>query len=193
MSAPKQQRCGIETSSARETIISSFRTMVWKRIILCCRSSSSLHGRPAFPWQPPTTPTICARRMPKCRASCSASRPARPFRMRIKWSSRPTSSMSKRQTKCTSCSPWCRKPARIPPKLPNSVTLILILDTLKFHITKRRTVWIIRRFLKSSAGKVWSAATAPMFRRPTKTVWNTRSAWSKRWATRTTILSCGTT
>lgn len=48
-------------------------------------------------------------------------------------------------------------------------------------------------FLKSSAGKVWSAATAPMFRRPTKTVWNTRSAWSKRWATRTTILSCGTT
>ncbi len=88
---------------------------------------------------------------------------------------------------------WCRKPARIPPKLPNSVTLILILDILKFHITKRRTVWIIRRFLKSSAGKVWSAATAPMFRRPTKTVWNTRSAWSKRWATRTTILSCGTT
>ncbi len=137
-----------------ETIISSFRTMVWKRIILCCRSSSSLHGRPAFPWQPPTTPTICARRMPKCRASCSASRPARPFRMRIKWSSRPTSSMSKRQTKCTSCSPWCRKPARIPPKLPNSVTLILILDTLKFHITKRRTVWIIRRSLKSSAGTV---------------------------------------
>ena len=36
-------------SSARETIISSFRTMVWKRIILCCRSSSSLHGRPEFP------------------------------------------------------------------------------------------------------------------------------------------------
>ena len=34
-------------------------------------------GRPASRWQPPTTPTICGRMTPRCRASCSASRPGK--------------------------------------------------------------------------------------------------------------------
>ena len=187
------QRCGTVTCSVRATIISSCRITAWRRTTSSCRSSSSWPGRPASPWLPPTTPTTCAKRTPRCRASCCASRLARPFRTPTRWSSRPTSSTSRRRTRCTICSPWCRRPARIRPRSPSSATLILILGTPRFLITKPRTAWTIRRFLKSSAGRVWSAAMAPTCRRPTKTVCSMRSAWSRRWGTRTTTSSCGTT
>ena len=84
--------CGIATSLVRAITTLNCRITGWKRIILCCPSSSSWHGRPASPWQPPTTPTTCARRMPRCRRSCSAFRPEKPCRMPTVWSSRPTNS-----------------------------------------------------------------------------------------------------
>ena len=86
----KASACGIATSLVRAITTLNCRITGWKRITLCCPSSSSWHGRPASPWQPPTTPTTCARRMPRCRRFCSASRPEKPCRMPTVWSSRPT-------------------------------------------------------------------------------------------------------
>ena len=130
--------------------------------------------------------------MPKCRASCSASRPERPFRMPTAWSFRRMSFTSKPPMKCTTCFPWCRKPVRIRQKLQNSAILILILAIPRSRTIRLPTGWTTRNSLKNSAGMVWSAATAPTSRRPTKTAWNTRSAWSRRWAIPTTTSSSGT-
>ena len=46
------------------------------------------------------------------------------------------------------CSQWCRKPAPTPRKLRTSAILTSILGTPKFHITKPRTGWTIRRFFE---------------------------------------------
>ena len=168
-SGQKTRRCGTGTCLAKAITTLSCRTTAWKRTPSFCPSSSSWRGRRASPWLPPTTPTICAGKTPKCRASFSASRPARPCRMPIRWSSRPMSFTSRRRMKCTICSPWCRRPAKTPRRSRTSVTLILTSATPRSPTTKRPTGWTIRLFLKSSAGRVWSAATAPMSRRPTKT------------------------
>ena len=161
--------CGIRSCSARAITTSNCRTTASKRILSSCPSSSNWRGRPASRWQPPTTPTICGRMTPRCRASCSASRPARPFRMPTGWSSRPTNFTSKRRMKCMICSQWCRKPVPTPRKLRTSAILTSTLDTPKFHITKPRTGWTIRSFLRSSAGTALSAATARTSHSPIRT------------------------
>ena len=188
---PSRWHCGTGTSLGRGTTTSNCRTTVWKRTTQCCRSSSSWHGRPVSPWQPPTTPIICAGKMPECRRSCSASRLARPFRMQTGWNFRPMNSTSRPPMRCTSCSLWCRRRAKILQRSQNSAILISSSGTPRSRITKRRTAWTIRRILKNSAGKVWSAATDPTCRRQTGTVSSMRSVWSRPWATPTIILSSG--
>ena len=168
-SAPRLPPCGIATSLVRAITTLNCRITGWKRITLCCPSSSSWHGRPASLWQPPTTPTTCARRMLRCRRFCSASRPEKPCRMPTVWSSRLTNSTLKQRMRCTICLPWCRMPVPTHRSLPTSAILILSLATPKFRIIRPPAAWTTRRSLKSSAGRVWSAATVPMCRRPTKT------------------------
>ena len=65
--------------------------------------------------------------------------------------------------------PWCRMPVPTHRSLPTSAILILSLVTPKFRIIRPLAAWTTRCSLKSSAGKVWSAAMVPMCRRPTKT------------------------
>ena len=168
MRGPSPRRCGIRTCSARETITSSCRTTASRRITSSCPSSSSWPGRPASRWPPPTTPTICGGMMPRCRASCSASRPERPFRTPTGWSSRPMSFTSKPPMRCMICSQWCRRPAPTPRRSQTSVSLTLISATPRSPITKPRTGWTIRHSSRSSAGTASSAATAPTSRSPTR-------------------------
>lgn len=93
----------------------------------------------------------------------------KPCRMPTVWSSRPTNSTLKQRMRCTICLPWCRMPVPTHGSLPTSAILILSLVTPKFRIIRPLAAWTTRRSLKSSAGRVWSAATVPMCRRPTKT------------------------
>lgn len=73
MSAPKQQRCGIETSSARETYYIELRDHGLEEDNTVLPQLIKLARETGIPMAATATPTICARRMPKCRASCSAS------------------------------------------------------------------------------------------------------------------------
>ena len=112
--AQRPSPCGTGICSARTTIFSNCRITACPSRRLSIRKFSASLLRPGSPWSAPTTPTICAGRMPRCRRCWSASRPAPPWTTPAPWPSPPRNSPSNRRRRCAPCSPPFPRPSTTP-------------------------------------------------------------------------------